>query len=127
MLPLFAAILPLLAKVIFQKKNFENNPKNQVASEHGGDEFKTWPVKAGAWVEQSHVSRFFLIKLSCIVWIVTPHVIIPQYHPLVNKSRDFLPPTELSVDFENQIMIAKLLFRERYGQPQKNKSQWRSS
>ena len=75
----------------FRKKlwaRWKNNPKNQVASEHGGDEFKTWPVKAGAWVEQSHVSRFYNYHVL-FGWIVTPHVIIPQYHPLVNKLRDF--------------------------------------
>jgi len=39
LLPLLVTTITFLAKV---------------NSEHGGDEFKTWPVKAGAWVEQSH-------------------------------------------------------------------------
>lgn len=28
----------------------------QVAAEHGGDEFKTWPVRPGRWVEETHVT-----------------------------------------------------------------------
>lgn len=27
---------------------------SQVGAEHGGDEFKTWPVKPGTWVDQTH-------------------------------------------------------------------------
>ena len=45
-------ILRLFAQAI---SNSNLRPE-QVVAEHGGDEFKTWPVRPGRWVEESHVT-----------------------------------------------------------------------
>merc|ERR1719275_129601 len=73
LLALLVTSLPFLAKV---------------SSEHGGDEFKTWPVKAGAWVEQSHgkiwpapkeqksVEEFLVLRSNSFRFEVTPSPLI---------------------------------------------------